>query len=574
MQVVLSMVTDKHSSDTRASASMTIKPLFEAYIHAYTCLSPTNTQNIQNNENNMNLTQQELQSVFISCIDTLLVAIHGELNQDARSCAVEALRDLLLINYESGVEDVYCNRSQFLCHVTSAPPGTVQNNSNTTNNNTNSNNINTNTNMMESIIQQLLLCCSESFERRELKVKAYATSLLESSGANEVEEGDYDEILLEIENEEDLITVGTDGLGQILKICGKNHFMPYFDTGIGPSFLPFLLTPLKGYKLPGVDGSTTSTAMQIITTCLIDDILEYGYTEQDSSNPNPNSNPNTPVLLDTNQLQTICTHFIHALSSKNLLLKQSSSYGLAQMLTNYPSLFMNTSNTTATTTTATNSNSASSNMNNLLGSYMTCCSHPQSKDDDYIGITENCIYSLGLLLIKYRGILDDMMSNGSVKNESIIQMTRLWLQSLPLQADEKESKCSMNYLCDMLEQCDALILSNITTTTNTTNTTGGAAQSYENLEMIFIILAKSLIVYNKSITHPVGNFQEDSTSTSTSNGFILHILTYQRIINIIKLYIGCNGTGGVIGLPIEIIRTVLSKLKSEYQHVLINASNI
>lgn len=512
MQAVLSMVTDKHSSDTRASASMTIKPLYEAYIHAHTCPELKH------------VSQPEVQSVLVGCMDKLLVAIHGELNQDARACAVEALRDLLLVTYETGVEDPYSNRSQFLCHVTCGPPGTLENSAN----------------LMEQIIQQLLLCCSEAFDRRNEKVKAYATALLESSGANDIEEGDYDELLEEIESEEDVITVATDGLGQLLKLCGKTAFMPYFDQGIGPAFLPFLLSPQQGCQLPGSDGSTTSTALQIIATCLVDDILEYGYNEGD-----------TPAcaLLNSSQLQSVLATFMNALSSKNLLLQQSSSYGISQLLCNYPSLF-----TVKTIYTE------------LLPSYMKLLSNPQAKDDEHIGITENCIYGIGIVLTKYRTCLDNIMgaNAGTTVNtnsaKQMIAMVTHWLQYLPLQADEKESKCSLIHLCELLEKTDALILSNDVNALNS-----GAHHKFENMEVIFNIFAKSILIYNKSGAHVV------SPPTPEDGCFPMHILTFQRMVHILKQYIGVNGMGG--GMPSELVQFYISKLKPEYQQVLITVAN-
>merc|ERR1712000_694093 len=94
------MVTDRHSSDVRSSASLALSKLFEAALDSCTrgCLTRDTMQNIMN-----------------SCVSTLLGAIKGEVNSVARSCAVESLRDILQACFESGEEMPDGSRFQFVC---------------------------------------------------------------------------------------------------------------------------------------------------------------------------------------------------------------------------------------------------------------------------------------------------------------------------------------------------------------------------------------------------------------------------------------------------------------------------
>ena len=102
-EILLTMIVDKHSSDIRASASLAVKPLMEAFIHNWKCLGTFNAADVV--------------QVWKEVCNGLLTAINGEINVECKSCAVEALRDHLCVLYDTGIEDIYGSKSNFLLSV-------------------------------------------------------------------------------------------------------------------------------------------------------------------------------------------------------------------------------------------------------------------------------------------------------------------------------------------------------------------------------------------------------------------------------------------------------------------------
>ena len=99
-ELILNMILDKHSSDIRSSASLAVKPLMEAYIHNMKCIG--------------SIPAAEVIETWKEVCTGLLTAINGEINVECKSCAVEALRDHLCVLYDTGIEDVYGFKSNYL----------------------------------------------------------------------------------------------------------------------------------------------------------------------------------------------------------------------------------------------------------------------------------------------------------------------------------------------------------------------------------------------------------------------------------------------------------------------------
>jgi hypothetical protein len=261
LEVVLNLVTDKHSSDLRFSASHAIPALFKAALDASCRLQL------------FPITQ--MQSLLEMILMKLMEAITGEINATARECAVEALRDVIEICYESGTvqnsDGIYSNWQICLPSL----------------------------DMSLTILKELLLKCQESLLRRGEKERA----ILRNEG---LDAEDRDSYAVELEVEEDLITAIIQTISEFFKIH-RSELMPFVDQHVAPHFASYL-------------SPTQPQALQVIAVCLLDDILEFGGPEACQK-----------------FLPHVLSVFIQNLKpSTALLLRQCSCYGLAQALRNDP----------------------------------------------------------------------------------------------------------------------------------------------------------------------------------------------------------------------------------------------
>jgi hypothetical protein len=191
IQVILPMITNKHSADIRSSSCLALSALFDAYIAAV---------------QQQFASPESLQEVLSACLGKLLEGLKGEITSTARACAAESLRDILLACHKSGTESPDGTHRDPLC----APTLEVS----------------------IAIAQELLLLCNDAVTRKQTKEKEFN----ENEG---LEPEDRDAFNEELEEEDDTLTNLVDALGQLIKLNGS-RLMNYFDEVISPAFFPFL----------------------------------------------------------------------------------------------------------------------------------------------------------------------------------------------------------------------------------------------------------------------------------------------------------------------------------------------
>jgi hypothetical protein len=219
LQILLTMATDKHSSDVRSSATLAMGKMFDAFVHAI------QLGFIQNNPS-QNIS---LDAVLTGCLSKLLEAVREEADSTARACAAEALRDVLRACYQSGVEAEDGSRSNFAL-LPSVPTS-------------------------EKLVKEVLTRCAESLLRRHSKADAIAKN-------DGYDEEDRAGVSQELDEEDDLLTTYADTFGQLLKLHGES-FMTEFDHFIAPAFSPYLRPDQP-------------EALQVVAVYLVDDVVEFG----------------------------------------------------------------------------------------------------------------------------------------------------------------------------------------------------------------------------------------------------------------------------------------------------------
>eukprot|EP01032_Pedospumella_encystans_P019768 gene19768-22474_t len=218
LQILLTMVTDKHSADIRSSATLALGKMFEAFTHAVSL-------GFIENDPSRNIS---LDAVLSSCLSKLLEVVREESDLTARACGAEALRDVLQACYLSGTE---CEDGSRTVRLTPS--------------------IETS----EKVVQEVLSRCAESLQRRQTKWDA----IYKNDG---YDEEDLAGVSQELAEEEDLLTVYADTFGQLLKLHGE-PFMTEVDHFIAPTFSPYLR-------------SDHPVALQIVAVYLVDDVVEFG----------------------------------------------------------------------------------------------------------------------------------------------------------------------------------------------------------------------------------------------------------------------------------------------------------
>lgn len=382
LEVVLNLVTDKHSSDLRISASHAIPVLLKAALDAASRLQI--------------LSPQQVQPILEMILLKLTEAIKGEINSTARECAVEALRDAIEVCYESGtLQSVDGSFSNWVCFPSLE--------------------------MSISILSELLFKCQESLQRRADKELA----ILRNEGLDAEDRESY---AIELEVEEDLLTSIVQTISEFFKIH-RDQLMPFIDQHIAPHFASYL-------------SPSQPKALQVISVCLLDDIIEFGGDEA---------------------CQKFLPHCIHIFiqnvkTSTYPLLRQCSSYGLAQALRTSPSL-------------------CEGYLDSIVPALVDIATADDSEDEENEGITENAIFGLGFVLLTpiYRS---------HIPQTNLMRILNLWLDCLPLTADHVEAKISLRQLCDLLENSEFahVIL----------------GSQYENIPNLIRIFAEIFLIFTES----------------------------------------------------------------------------
>jgi len=213
-QAVIPMLTNKHSSEVRSSASLALAKLFEALVDAF--------------HKNL-VTEDDVISALSESLTHLLRCLEGEINTTARACAAEALRDVLQACYLSGSEAADGSHDDPLCRP--------------------------DIEICSKIIHELLARCADCLSRHRDHEQAFF--------ANEGLEAEDKGVLTEdLEEEEELLRNLTDAMGQVLKLH-KEALMPIFDQTVAPMYSSFL-------------AADQPTSLQIVAVCLIDDVIEFG----------------------------------------------------------------------------------------------------------------------------------------------------------------------------------------------------------------------------------------------------------------------------------------------------------
>ena len=351
-EAISGIVTDKHSSEARAAASLALSKLFEAALHAVKLgLAPTSFG----------------VSAMESCVNIMLVALQGEINPESRSCAATALRDILQAAYEAGGEE----------DIRGVPPPSY---------------CKPDIGSCATITGDLLRTCQESVVRRSEK----EDSIKRNQGLDDEDRMNY---AAQLEEEEDLLEVLVDAIGQMVKMHGP-AFMPIFDSTIAPAFSPYL-----SQKQP--------QALQVAAICMVDDAIEYGGS------------------MSFKYIPQALSLFLANSESGHQTLRQCSVYGIAVSLRVSPE-------------------SCIPILPHVMQALSKLACLPDAASEENIGITDNAVFGFGSICTRqeYRVPLGDNLS----------PLISLWLSKLPLRADERQAKIAHSELCDAIERGDAHIL--------------------------------------------------------------------------------------------------------------------
>lgn len=346
------IVTDKHSSEARSAASLALAKLFDAALDAVKIGAAPTAFGI---------------SAMESCVHKMLAAVQGEINPESRSCAATSLRDILQSAYEAGGEEdasgvvppSYCKPDVGSCTT---------------------------------IATDLLKRCQESVVRRAEKEEA----IRRNEG---LDDEDRQNCAVQLEEEEDLLEIMVDALGQLVKMHGP-AFMPLFDSTIAAAFSPYL-SP----KQP--------QALQVAAICMVDDAIEFGGS------------------MAFKYIPQALTLFLANTESDHPILRQCSVYGIAVALRVSPECCLPT-------------------LPKVIHALTKLASQVDAGCEDNIGVTDNAVFGLSTICTRseYRSSLGD----------NLVPLISLWLSRMPLRADEKQAKAAHRELCDAVERGDITVL--------------------------------------------------------------------------------------------------------------------
>ena len=312
-----------------------------------------------------------------------------------------------------------------------------------------------------------------------------------------MEAEDHEGISEELEEEEELLSQLVDAVGHLLKLYGP-QFMPVFDQLVVPAFAPYL-------------AAEQPEALQAIAVCLIDDALEFGGVDSAAKY--------YPQALVT---------FARTMKSEDIVLRQSSVYGLAQIarlapqvlapqgalppplsplfpssycplsvmyalilpvictlflvylfsyalilshilhvcnLPSYPpraSILLSHLSSFPSDSFSLNTHISLTSFhlphlflpaNSFVSELVAIITHPEARDDDREGATENALFTLGSIatLPTYREAQYSLQATPA-------QLSSLWLKNLPLKIDEQIAKLAHCQLCTAVERGDVAVL--------------------------------------------------------------------------------------------------------------------
>jgi hypothetical protein len=337
------------------------------------------------------------------------------------------------------------------------------------------------------IMKELLAQCAESLVRRNMKEAAIA-----SNAGYDAE--DRETAAEQLEEEVELLTSLTDALGQLIKVHGEG-FMPMFDAVIAPAFSAYL-------------ADDHPAALQIIAVCLVDDAIEFG---------------GEPALK---YVPTLLVTLMGKLASTDNVLRQCSVYGIARAAYSAPE-------------------QVKQQLNSTLHCLLGVVNSPTADHEENEGATENAVFALGTIATEL--VYRDAIAPAGVI--SVAQLGSLWLERLPLGADEKEAKTASRQLCDALERGDVAI----------------TGEGYSNLKDILRVIAMVLESAAQNSAATVNSTQiaiDESLPT-----LLAHPQTIQRMKVILK-----HLSSSAAGISSQQLQEAYSDLTPELQTVLSESS--
>ena len=452
LEAITSMITDKHSAEMREVASTTLPKLFIAAMDSVT---------------KGTLDTGNLNVVLLAALKKLLDSLVGEVNRTSRMCSADSMAKILQSCYDSAAQQVDGSRNA----------ATVM--------------IRPDIATSQMLISELLKCCKESIDRRMAQEEAFQLN----QGKEEEDKEAFEE---EVEEEDELLHSLGDCIGVLLKLhSDTDTVMSQFDAEVVPFFGPFMSAPTAA-------SSQFCENFQIVSSCLLDDILEFGGVSAQKY-----------VALSVNQFLGNIN------SSENSVLRQCSVYGLAQIIRIHSEVLME---------------ALSGDITPLMNCLLSVISRADAKDVDHEGATENAVFALGVLVTvpAFREVVSSMAAGSA----SLSQLTGMWLQGLPLKLNEPESKAASNMLMNALEQTDTVVL-------------GGT--EYSNINDILRIISEVLIQAEKLAR---GALREDEEEV------MAHADTLQKAFAVVK-----SIAGGVL-VPSHVAQAAFAKLKPAHQAVL------
>jgi hypothetical protein len=160
---------------------------------------------------------------------------------------------------------------------------------------------------------------------------------------------------------------------------------------------------------------------------MVDDVIEFGGSA---------AHKYVPQALQV---------FLPNIRSDHAVLRQCSVYGIAQALRKAPQLCVE-------------------HLHSIVPALVQCVGSPAAKDEDNEGTTENAIFALGIIYNSPMFRPSGEAAGGAAAAWGGVgtqQVAGIWLQGLPLRADEQEAKAAHSQLCDAVETGDAFILSHL-----------------------------------------------------------------------------------------------------------------
>ena len=252
-------------------------------------------------------------------------------------------------------------------------------------------------------VKHIMTKCQESVVRREDKVRAFQ----QNEGLEGEDEEAFEEELTE---EEDLLATLVDAMGFLLKLHGE-PFMGLVDEAVAPAFAPYL-------------DPSQPPALRTVAVCMLDDIFEFG---------------GSAALKYVAHCLPI---FVNNFSTEHVVLKQSSVYGVAQILRFAPQLCVDYLPVMVPA------------LIELATMQRVTAEEDEEEEVGNEGIIENAIFALGMVC--HTPQLRE--SSWGAEGASISDVASLWLRALPFRADETEARFASRQLCDAVEMGDALIL--------------------------------------------------------------------------------------------------------------------